>query len=172
MLMMSCFRYYRLHRAKENYRIFTNQQRREDSVDGSLSDSIAGINPAAMAYDNPVFMDRSESTVGNNEDDSETNPLPFSNNARQERSKTKERNNGNESTNSFPLRNGSFFSRGSRSESTSSDPKSFEPLPSVVGKLSHYSNEDVSKQSLENEKVEENNQTPSEGRKFADIFNF
>ena len=104
--------------------------------------------------------------------DSETNPLPFSNNTRQERSKTKERNNGNESTNSFPLRNGSFFSRGSRSESTSSDPKSFEPLPSVVGKLSHYSNEDVSKQSLEKEKVEENSQTPSEGRKFADIFNF
>ena len=66
---ISC-RYYRLHKAKENYRIFTNQQRREDSVDGSLSESIAGVNPAAMAYDNPVFLDKTlESTNEQSNDD-------------------------------------------------------------------------------------------------------
>ena len=125
-----------------------------------------------MAYDNPVFMDRSESTVGNNEQDSETNPPPFSNNTRQERTKTREKNSGNESTNSFPLKNGSCFSRSSRSESTSSDPKSFEPLPTVVGKVSHYSNDDINRHSSEKENADENRETLSEGRNFADIFNF
>ena len=156
-----------MHKAKENYRIFTNQQRREDSVDGSLSDSIAGVNPAIMAYDNPVFIDQSESTVRNNADDLETNPLPFANNTRDERNR--EKSNGNESTNSFPLKNGSCFSRSSRSESTSSDPKSFEPLPSVVGKVSHYSSEDVNHSSQERENGEENNQNISDNRSFDDI---
>ena len=158
-----------MHKAKENYRIFTNQQRREDSVDGSLSDSIAGVNPAIMAYDNPVFMEHSESTDRNNADDLETNPLPFANNTRDERNR--EKNNGNESMNSFPLKNGSCFSRSSRSESTSSDPKSFEPLPSVVGKVSHYSSDDVSKSSQEKENGEENNRNISDNRNFADILN-
>ena len=156
-----------MHKAKENYRIFTNQQRREDSVDGSLSDSIAGVNPAIMAYDNPVFMEHSESTVRNSSDDVETNPLPFPNNTRDERNR--EKNNGNESTNSFPLKNGSCFSRSSRSESTSSDPKSFEPLPSVVGKVSHYSSEDVNNSSQEKENGEENNRNISDNRNFNDI---
>lgn len=122
-----------------------------------------------MAYDNPVFMEQSESTVRNNLDDVVTNPLPFPNNTRDERNR--EKNNGNESTNSFPLKNGSCFSRSSRSESTSSDPKSFEPLPSVVGKVSHYSSDDVSKSSQEKENGDENNRNISDNRNFADILN-
>ena len=121
---MSC-RYYRLHKAKENYRIFTNQQRREDSVDGSLSESIAGVNPAAMAYDNPVFLDKTlESTnEPSNDDDVEVNSIPF-NSPKQDRDRSS--NNGkfksHESNNSFPLKNGTFFSHSSKDES---DPQSF-----------------------------------------------
>ena len=159
-----------MHKAKENYRIFTNQQRREDSVDGSLSDSIAGVNPAAMAYDNPVFLDQYESTVDNNEQDLETNPPPFSNNTNKESIKGRKKNSGNETTNSFPLKNGSFFSRSSRSESTSSDPKSFEPLPSIVGKPSHYSNDDLNQSSLNKENEETSKPNTSENPNFANIF--
>ena len=145
---ISC-RYYRLHKAKENYRIFTNQQRREDSVDGSLSESIAGVNPAAMAYDNPVFLDKTlESTnEQSNDDDVEVNSIPF-NSPKQERDRSS--NNGkfksNESNNSFPLKNGTFFSHSSKDES---DPKAFEPLPSVLEKGNRVGNHYESTQALD-----------------------
>jgi hypothetical protein len=166
------FRYYRLHKAKENYRIFTNQQHRGDSVDGSLSDSIAGINPAAMAYDNPVFMDRSEQTSGiGNSDESEVNPPPYSN-KREERDTSNEETTGNHSLNSFPLKNGSFFSRSSRSESTSSDPKSFEPLPSVLEGAARNNTNDDYKSSFDRPNNDTHNENISENRSINDILNF
>ena len=148
---ISC-RYYRLHKAKENYRIFTNQQRREDSVDGSLSESIAGVNPAAMAYDNPVFLDKTlESTnEQSNDDDVEVNSIPF-NSPKQDRdrSSNNDKFKSNESNNSFPMKNGTFFSHSSRDESLSSDPKAFEPLPSVLEKVNRVGNHYESTQALD-----------------------
>ncbi len=53
--MASCvsgYKYFKIRREKENYRIFTNQQRLSGSV-SSLADAVA--NEASMAYENPSF---------------------------------------------------------------------------------------------------------------------
>ena len=143
-----------------------------DSVDGSLSDSIAGINPAAMAYDNPVFMGRSEQFMGvENIDDSDVNPPPYSNTT-EERNTSNEETTGSHSLNSFPLKNGSFFSRNSRSESTSSDPKSFEPLPSVLEGGSRSKSEDDYRSSFNGENNDTNNENISDNRRIREILNF
>ena len=125
-----------------------------------------------MAYDNPVFMDRSEQSRGiGNADDSEVNPPPYSN-TREERNTSYEETTGNHSLNSFPLKNGSFFSRSSRSESTSSDPKSFEPLPSVLEGAPRSTTEDDYKSSLDRPNNDTNNGNISENRTIGDILNF
>ena len=46
------YKYFKIRREKENYRIFTNQQRMSGSV-SSLADAVA--NEAPMAYENPSF---------------------------------------------------------------------------------------------------------------------
>ena len=125
-----------------------------------------------MAYDNPVFMGRSEHTLGvENADDSEVNPPPYSN-TREERNTSNEETTGSHSLNSFPLKNGSFFSRNSRSESTSSDPKSFEPLPSVLEGAPRSKSEDDYKSSFNRANNDTNNENISDNRSVGEILNF
>ena len=105
-----------------------------------------------MAYDNPVFLDKTleSSNEQSNDDDVEVNSIPF-NSLKQDRDRSS--NNGklksNESNNSFPLKNGTFFSHSSRDESLSSDPKAFEPLPSVLEKVNQVGNHYESTQALD-----------------------
>ena len=119
-----------MHKAKENYRIFNDQQHRADSIDGSLSESISGVNPAAMAYDNPVFGTADDRSDGAH--DPELNITPFSA-PRGGGPGVRLGGPGGESLNSFPMKNGSLFNHNKhqRSDSSSSDPRSFERLPSL-----------------------------------------
>ena len=125
-----------------------------------------------MAYDNPAFMERSESTVGvESTNDSEFNLPPFST-AREDRIIARERPNGNDSINCFPLKNGLSFSRGARSESTSSDPKSFEPLPSVIEKSLHDAHVDSLKSSLQRSDSNTQHKDKETNLSVGDILNF
>ena len=161
-----------MHKAKENYRIFNNQQRREDSVDGSLAESISGVNPAAMAYDNPVFRGRDEHR-GFNGQDPELNTRPLSNPTGGIIGSAGLGEDGGDLLNSFPMKNGSLFGRNiQRSESTSSDPKSFEPLPNIKQSKFSDNREDSNKNDLSSSQSRNNNQDKMEQDMVGSIVNF
>lgn len=143
-------------------------------MDGSLTESISGVNPAAMAYDNPVFRGRDEQRDFNGQDP-ELNTRPFANPTGGIIGSERAGVPGGDflGNNSFPMKNGSLFSRNiQRSESTSSDPKSFEPLPKLNESKFSDNSEDPNKKELSSLQSRNSNQNEIDQDMVGNIVNF